>query len=190
MAASRRVVRLAWAGLVAVSCSFFACSERTQHVEPPAAPQFQLTASIQELMDAELDPSADFLWDSVSSISRLSGMEERRPQNEEEWKEVRRHALTLLEATNLLRMPGRRVSAEYIPASGYGGDLDSTAMQAKIDAQRPAFDAFAAGVHAAGLQMLKAIDARDANALFDTGSVLDQACENCHTTFWYPGLTR
>lgn len=140
-------------------------------------------------MDAELDPAADFLWDSVASISRVSGIEERQPHNEEEWLEVRRHALRLLESTNLLVMKGRRVSATYIPASGYGGDLDSTQMQQRIDANRPAFNGFARGVHSAGLQLLDAIDARDAARLFDVGSVLDQACENCHTTFWYPSST-
>src|ERR1700679_2412861 len=32
----------------------------------PPAPPFQLKASIQELMDAVIDPAADALWDSVS----------------------------------------------------------------------------------------------------------------------------
>jgi hypothetical protein len=136
-------------------------------------------------MDAELDPAADFLWDSVASISRYDGIEERRPRNEADWQEVRRHALRLLEATNLLVIEGRRVSRTYMPASA-DGDLDSDAMQAKIDANRPAFVGFAHGVHAAGMQLLDAIDARDADALFDRGSQLDQACENCHLTFWFP----
>ena len=35
--------------------------------------------------------------------------------------------------------------------------------------------------------MLQAIDARDRDMVFDLGEGLDTACENCHTTFWYPG---
>lgn len=147
---------------------------------------FRLTATVQELMDAELDPAADFLWDSVATISRVGGVEERQPRTDEEWQEVRRHALQLLEATNLLVMSGRQVSRTFLPGSVDGGDLDSQQIQAKIDAQRPAFNAFAHGVHDAGSQMLRAIDAHDATSLFDLGSVLDQACENCHTTFWFP----
>ncbi|MET0390028.1 MAG: hypothetical protein ABW321_28905 [Polyangiales bacterium] len=156
----------------------------------PTQPAFRLTASIHDLMEGVIDPSADVLWDSVATISRQSGVEERRPRTDEEWNEVRRHAVILLEATNLLIMEGRRVSHTYLPASGYGGDLDSTQMQARIDANRPLFIAFARGVHDAGSAVLRAVDARDPDAVFDTGSALDQACENCHTTFWYPDLPR
>ena len=28
---------------------------------------------------------------------------------------------------------------------------------------------------------------KDVNALWDAGEVLDQACENCHRSYWYPG---
>jgi cytochrome c556 len=85
----------------------------------------------------------------------------------------------------LLVIDGRRVSRSYLPGST-DGDLDSTAIEAKIAANRAAFVAFAHGVHAAGMRVLDAIDARDADALFDRGSELDQACENCHLTFWFP----
>jgi hypothetical protein len=33
---------------------------------------------------------------------------------------------------------------------------------------------------------LKAIDARDKEALLDSGDAIDQACENCHVKYWYP----
>jgi hypothetical protein len=82
---------------------------------PPArvseqSPPLVLKASIRELMDAEVDPAADYLWASVASISTKAGLEERQPRTEEAWHEVRRHAVTLVEATNLLIMKGRRVS--------------------------------------------------------------------------------
>src|SRR4051812_8144475 len=81
----------------------------------PGAPSaaespFRLTASIRELMDSEIDPAADFIWGSVASISTRAGLEERQPRTDEEWLEVRRHAITLIEASNLLVMKGRRVS--------------------------------------------------------------------------------
>jgi hypothetical protein len=34
--------------------------------------------------------------------------------------------------------------------------------------------------------MLKATEAKDANALFEAGDKLDTACENCHRQYWYP----
>jgi cytochrome c556 len=34
---------------------------------------------------------------------------------------------------------------------------------------------------------LAAIDAKDPQALFAVGGKIDATCENCHSTFWYPG---
>jgi len=37
-----------------------------------------------------------------------------------------------------------------------------------------------------GLKALKAVDAKDPAALIDAGAALDEACEACHRTYWYP----
>jgi hypothetical protein len=34
--------------------------------------------------------------------------------------------------------------------------------------------------------MLAAIDAKDPAALVKAGGTLDEICESCHLTFWYP----
>lgn len=148
---------------------------------------FRLTASIRELMDSEVDPAADFIWASVASISTVAGLEERQPRTDEEWLEVRRRALTLIEATNLLVMKGRRVSAKYEAASG-AGELDTDQVQRKIDENRVAFVALAQRLQDTGLQTLAVIDAKDPVALFELGGAIDDACESCHVTFWYPNL--
>jgi hypothetical protein len=150
-------------------------------------PQFRLTASIRELMDSEIDPAADFLWASVASISTRAGLEERRPRTDEEWLEVRRHAITLIEATNLLVMKGRRVSHTYIPSGG-AGELDTNEAQQKIEANRDVFVLFAQRLQETGLQTLAAIDAKNADQVFELGGAIDEACESCHVTFWYPNL--
>lgn len=182
--------------LLALSCAI-SCPSREASVPPvdradataaATEPEFRPTATIQELMDGTLDPAADVLWDAVATISRRDGVEERRPQTDEQWWEVRRHALLLLEATNLLILGEREVSRSYLPGSDYG-DLDSNAIKEKIAANRPAFVAFAHGVHDATSQMLRAIDAHDADKLFELGSQLDQACESCHMVFWFPKRT-
>ena len=33
---------------------------------------------------------------------------------------------------------------------------------------------------------LKAIEAKDVQALFDVGEAIDEACEHCHRHYWYP----
>ena len=51
------------------------------------------------------------------------GVEEKMPRTDEEWKEVRRKAIMLLEATNPLQMPGRHVASrakkQTIPKSNW-----------------------------------------------------------------------
>jgi len=198
----KRVGGLFW---VCFGSAFWACSSPNRALPGDSAPpptqsaeadasafaaadgQFRLTASIRELMDSEVDPAADFIWASVASISTRAGLEERQPHTDEEWLEVRRHAITLIEATNLLVMKGRRVSAKYEPASG-AGELDTDQVQRKIDANRLAFVALAQRLQDTGLQTLAAIDAKDPVALFDLGGTIDDACESCHVTFWYPNL--
>ncbi|MEI9939095.1 MAG: hypothetical protein WDO69_17895 [Pseudomonadota bacterium] len=159
-------------------------TDANESIEGP----FRLTASIRELMDSEVDPAADFIWASVASISTRAGFEERQPHTDEEWLEVRRHAITLIEATNLLVMKGRRVSAKYQPAAG-AGELDTDQVQQKIDTNRVTFVALAQRLQDAGLHTLAAIDAKDPGSLFDLGGSIDEACESCHVTFWYPNLT-
>src|SRR3954471_9109914 len=72
-----------------------------------AAPQseFRTTATIKDIMDSLVDPSADEIWESVATVVDAAGVHERYPRTDEEWKTVRRDAIRLLEATNLLQMP-------------------------------------------------------------------------------------
>jgi len=37
-----------------------------------------------------------------------------------------------------------------------------------------------------GVAALKAIDAKDTEALSSAGGDIDMACETCHTKYWYP----
>jgi hypothetical protein len=139
-------------------------------------------ASIQELMQAEIDTSADGVWNAVETISTQAGIEERQPRTPEEWVAARSAAITLVEATNLLVIDGRRVGAKEFP-----GALDSVHIQGLVDAKRPTFNGFAAALREAGLRAIAAIDSKDAVALVRAGGEIDAVCEACHLTFWYPG---
>jgi hypothetical protein len=33
---------------------------------------------------------------------------------------------------------------------------------------------------------LRAADARSVEGLYEAGDLIDQACESCHSTYWYP----
>jgi len=172
-------------GLVACEST---TSDSSSMPQPPAQPPFAITASIQDLMVAEVDPSADYLWESVGTIVTASGTEERRPRTDEEWQAVRVRALTLTEAGNLLMMDGRRVAepGKKLEDEGVEGILTAAESQAAVDAAHPTFVAFALALHDVGQEMLTAIDARDVAGMLKSGEELDAVCESCHIQFWYP----
>jgi hypothetical protein len=154
----------------------------------PAAPPYQVMASIQELMDAVIDPSADALWDSVSIIETVKGTVFHQPHTSEEWQEARRHAIALIEGTNLLVMDGRKLVAPGSPVldQGTSGVLSAEEGQQKFDSQHPTFVQFSKALREAATQMLTAIDKKDPTGMMNAGAAMDGVCESCHLTFWYP----
>ncbi len=145
---------------------------------------FEVTATLRELMDSTVDPSADGLWNSVAIIYTPTTAENRQPRTDEEWMAVRRHAITLIEATNLIVMDGRHAA----PAGTQSGEgeLAPEEIDRRIAANRGVFVQLARTLREQSLQALQAIDKKDASALLEAGSAIDEACEACHVTFWYP----
>ena len=152
----------------------------------PATP-FAPAASIQELMQSIVDPSADAMWDSVSTDVDAKGTVEHQPHTPEEWQAVRRYAVALSEAANLLVQP-RPVAhgAGKLEDAHVEGINDARQVRAAIDADPAAFAAHAQALHVAARAAVDAIDAHDAKRLLDAGERVDAACEACHTRYWYP----
>lgn len=148
---------------------------------------YRVTATIQDIMDAQVDPAADEIWNSVASIITASGIEEKQPRTDEEWEAIRLKALLVIEGGNLLAMPGRRVVAEGKPLDpGELAGEPPADIEKAIETNRAAWIRLAQGLHDAGVTVLSAIQAKNPQQLIDAGEVLDTACENCHSTFWYP----
>jgi hypothetical protein len=174
--------------LVAVACSAPQQAAAPAAGKPPetAAAEFRTTGTIKDIMDSVVDPSADYLWESVATIVTKKGTEERRPRTEMEWKEVRRRAIALIEAANLLIMDGRLVAKPGEKSENPGIELGPEDIKVLIDEDRASFIKFAHGLHDAGIKALAAIDKKDADALSDSGETIDEACEQCHLKYWYP----
>jgi hypothetical protein len=154
--------------------------------QPAADPPFRITATIKDLMDSEVDKSADVLWDSVATIVSRDGIDERQPRTPEEWANVRRNAITLIEATNLLLMDGRKVARAGEKAENPEVELGPEEIQGVIDGDRASWVKFAHGLHDAAMVALKAIDEKNVQGLQDAGEGIDNACEQCHLKYWYP----
>jgi hypothetical protein len=161
---------------------------------PPQAqqpqPLYTTTATIKDLMDSVVDPGSDYIWDSVETIVSAKGVEEKFPRTDEEWKNVRRHAIMLLEATNLLQMPGRHVAKPGEKADDPKVELAPEKIEDMINKDRASFNKFATGLHDATLEAFKAIEAKDKEGLLNAGDGIDNACEKCHLQYWYPDEKR
>jgi len=180
----------AWHRALPALLALSACSPHASdvaHIQAARieAAQIEPVATIQELMQSEVDASADSIWDAIETTTTASGDEIKQPRTPEEWQDVRRNAIVLIEAANLLTVPQRRLSSVPFPAEAAGA-LDSTQIVQRIAANRAAFNQYALTLRQTAQTMLTAIDAKDPKALVNAGGILDEVCESCHMTFWYP----
>lgn len=154
----------------------------------PASPPFLLKASIQELMNAVIDPSADALWDSVRITQTKKGTVFHQPRTDEEWQEARHHAISLIEGTNLLIMDGRKFVAPggTVLDQGSAGVLSAEEGARLFYSKHATFVQFAGALRDAGEQMLASIEKKDSTGMMNAGAAMDGICESCHLTFWYP----
>jgi hypothetical protein len=152
----------------------------------PAEPTYLPTATIKDLMLSMVDPSADVVWLSVTTIVDEKGLKETMPKTDEEWKKVRQGAIALAEAANLLKMPGRRVAQPGEKSDTPGVELEPEEMDVLIAKDRAAWHERATHLHDAAIDVIGAIDAKDGNKVFELGEKIEEACENCHKQYWYP----
>jgi len=151
-----------------------ACTAKPQQAAQQES-DYRPTATVKDIMDSLVDPGSDVLWDSVETIV-----------TDEEWKNVRNHAIMLLEATNLLLVPGRHVAKPGEKADDPKVELAPEQIETLINQDRAAWIKFAHGLQDATMESMKAIEKKDPEGLLNTGDGIDKACENCHLKYWYP----
>jgi cytochrome c556 len=144
--------------------------------------------SVKDLMKYEVDPFADSLWGAVSTSADASGIHEHQPNTQEEWDKVRGDAVALAESANLLMFPDRTLvlPGQKLEGEGSPGSLTTAAAQRIFEANHAQFLAFAQALQIEARQAVKAAEAKDTAAILESGGALDNICENCHLTFWYP----
>ena len=124
----------------------------------PPPPPYKPVADVKTIMDNIMEPAADEYWDAVGTVIDHTGEHLIEPQTQEEWDAVRNHAYTFTEAGNLLMMPTRaKDNGEWMQLA-----------QALIDK---------------GQAAIKAAEARNKQAVFDTGAEVYDACTACHTKY-------
>jgi len=174
---------------LAALCIAAACS-KSQPAPAPApasdAPQYEPAATVKDLMQSIVDPSADVVWNAVTTVQTAKGTVDTVPKTAEDWLKVRHGAVGLSEAANLLMMPGRHVAQPHEKSDTPGVELEPAEMEVLINKDRAAFIQRAKALHEAGIAAVAAADARDSQKLFEVGEQIEMACENCHSHYWYP----
>jgi hypothetical protein len=134
-------------------CLLAACS--SGDAPAPALPP---ALSMKDLMERVVDPTADVFWSASGTVITAKGEASRAPTTDEGWEMAVNAAATLVESASLLTMPGRaRDQKEW-----------------RMYAQQLA-NAAAAG--------MKAAQAKDERAVFDTGGEIYVACRSCHMKY-------
>ena len=200
----RRSARVCWALAVTVLLLAQCLLLLTQCSSQPApAPASNATApaalmpvlSVKELMEHIIDPTADWIFDAAVVDVTASGTTTTIPTTDEEWLRVERGAMLLAEAANLLKMPramvppGTAGSTPLKPGEP-APELSPADIEAKVNANRDLWNTHADELRTVALASLAIVKARNVDGLFQIGSDVDKACENCHLHYWYPNDKR
>ena len=161
-----------------------ACKSATPPLPP--APVFDSTRTIKEVMKSMVEPAADTLWNSVATNVTETGTQVKAPTEDKDWVNVRREAIVLIEAMNLITMPARHMAPPGTKSDNPGSELEPDQIEALVTQDRESFARLAHALQDTGVAALKAIDAKDTEALSSAGGDIDMACETCHTRYWYP----
>lgn len=160
-------------------------AEQASHAPAPYVPPYAAQITLQDVMNQIIDPEADIIWNATGAVATKQGIVERYPRTDADWEAQRRAVLRLLEASNLLLIPDRQVTATPFESAG-PGVFSSAEVQHQVDTRRAVFNGLALNLCSTAQQLLKASDTRDVQSLLALGDALDKACEACHKTFWYP----
>ena len=186
--------------LVVIALS--ACSSPKPSAPPQSAPalpapvspqqlwgDLKPVVSVKELMRDMIDPASDFIFDAVKVVMSAHGTVETVPRTEKDWEKIRIGAVTIAEGVYLLKIP--RPFAPPGDENNSGGpeatELSPAQIKAKLDADPVLWNAKIEALRNVGLEVMEIVKQKKVSELWEAGDNLDQACENCHLEYWYPG---
>ena len=111
-------------------------------------------------MTGVIDPSSFKIWNASGEDVSDAGAKSRDPTTDKEWAAVSGAAVAVMEAGNLLMLPGRAYDADWIKRARAMSDAAATVKAAA--------------------------DAKDGKRVFDTGGKLYETCGACHEKILHP----
>jgi len=145
--------------------------------------------SVKELMQYMIDPASDYIFDSVKTLIRPDGtVVEVMPKTDEDWEKLRIGAVTLAEGVYLLKVQ-RPFTPKGDVNNSVGPDateLSPEQIAAKVNKDPVEWNARIEALRNVGLEVLDIVKKKNTKELWDASENLDEACENCHRSYWYP----
>ena len=182
----------------------FGCTA-SKPAPPPAASNSQATpqllvsqqlwgemkpvVSVKELMRNMLDPASDYIFDGVKEVTTSKGTIKIEPKTDEDWDKIRTGATTIAEGVYLLKVPrpfappGDENNSKGPEAS----ELSPAQILAKLQKDPVLWNAKIEALRNVGLEVLDIVKKKNTQEMWEASYNLDQACENCHLQYWYPG---
>jgi cytochrome c556 len=123
-----------------------------------AAPAMPTVATVKQVMRGITMPSAQIIWDSVSTVVDVKGTTENAPKTDAEWAVVSANAAALAESANMLMTSDRAVDKE-------------------------SWMKFATALRDSAMTALKASEKKDAAGILAVGEVINASCDACHARY-------
>jgi hypothetical protein len=170
----------------ALTASSLAIAQQENAGSGNAAGDRPINSSIKEVMELIIDPSANEIWQAVASVTDQEGIHDLFPKTQEEWLNMRRAAVRIMEGGNLLMVPDRDAAPVGTKSKTPGVELEPAQIDALIKKNRKSFNGFAQALRNLGLEALRASDDKNAALLLAIADRMQPVCASCHQTFWYP----
>jgi hypothetical protein len=177
-----------WLAAVSMAALVVVACRTPEQPSRPEAPAPRPVATLGEVMHIMFEDNAYRIFDAVVITINADGITEKRPTTDQEWEEVLHATLALAEAPNLIvniGRDGRTIGSRDDMEPRPDDELSPEQIQARIDERRDVWVKYATDFQAVTREAIAVVTRKDAQALFDVGGRINQACENCHEAFWF-----
>ena len=146
-------------GAVLAAAVILAACSASKPAAPPMTAKFDISLPMDELMGHVIDPAAYGYWKGSGVEVTAAGDRDLSPTTEEGWEALESAAAALIEAGNVLQLPGRGRSPDA-DWNGFAQQLTQRAVAAKAAAQHHV-----------------------KKAVFDEGGRIYEVCTACHAQY-------
>ena len=150
--------------------------------------------TLHEIMVGQVDPVADVIWKTASKSYGQDGNAATGLLKDADWARIGKAADELhAGAGAILVNPGlsaTRPGVTILDEGKVSDAITSKQVQGYIDSDRPALASHARELASIASAIGAAARAHDAVRAVKLSEDLDEVCESCHKSFWYPDLPK